>query len=217
MPSSPALPAPRTFAAALCLAALSACSDHPAEDTAQTASADAPQAAAPAGTDAAALSDGTRGGTGRVPMGDAPASGADGPVLRMSTGPQVHLVDAAGMAVYMLEGNTDGSRCDATCEEAWPPVLATASRAEAGTGLDPQLLGMSPRGDQSYQVSYGNSPLYRYAGDAGAGRTNGHGVRDQWGTWSLVGLDGKPVSDPLTQDGGTPGEAGGEAAADPAS
>lgn len=190
----------RTLAAALCLAALSACTDRPAGEAAGTVPQEAQpdaNAALPVDAGQAALSDGTRGRTARVPAADASGAGAGGPVLGMSTGPQVHLIDAAGAAVYMLEGNTDGSKCDAACEEAWPPVLATASRADAGTGLDPQLLGMLPRGDQSYQVSYGNSPLYRYAGDAGAGRTNGHGVRDQWGTWSLVGLDGKPVTDPL--------------------
>jgi predicted lipoprotein with Yx(FWY)xxD motif len=45
-------------------------------------------------------------------------------------------------------------------------------------------------------VTYAGQPLYRYSGDAGAKRTAGAGVEDQWGKWSLVGLDGKAQPDP---------------------
>ena len=118
-------------------------------------------------------------------------------MLSMSGGPSPHVVDGAGSAVYVLEGNADGRKCDAACEEAWPPVITSEQRTGAGTGVEAANIGMLQRGDRAH-VTYRAQPLYRYAGDAGANRTAGHGVQDQWGTWSLIGPDGSPL--PPRQD-----------------
>lgn len=115
--------------------------------------------------------------------------GTENATLAMSGTASSHLVDGAGSAVYVLEGNTDGSKCDAACEEVWPPVLAHDSQPSAGQGVEQARIGTLERDGRSY-ATYGGQPLYRYSGDAGAGRTAGHGVVDQWGRWSLVGLDG---------------------------
>ena len=115
--------------------------------------------------------------------------GAENTTLAMSGTSSSHLVDGAGSAVYVLAGNEDGSKCDAACEEVWPPVLANATQPDAGEGVEASRIGTVQRGDRTY-VTYGGQPLYRYAGDAGAERTSGAGVEDQWGKWSL-GLDGQ--------------------------
>lgn len=122
-------------------------------------------------------------------------AGDENATLAMSGTPSPHLVDGAGSAVYALAGNTDGSKCNAACEEAWPPVIAHDAQPTAGTGVEPARIGILQRGDRSH-VTYGGKPLYRYAGDAGANRTAGAGVEDQWGKWSLVGLDGEALEDP---------------------
>lgn len=117
--------------------------------------------------------------------------------LEMSGTPGSHLVDGAGSAVYVLAGNADGSKCDAACQEAWPPVLAHDALPSAGTGVEASRIGTLEREGRRH-VTYGGQPLYRYAADAGAGRTAGSGVQDQWGKWSLVGLDGRALTDAMT-------------------
>lgn len=133
-----------------------------------------------------------------APMDQVPVAqqgGAANATLAMSGTPSSHLVDGAGSAVYVLAGNTDGGKCDAACQEAWPPVLAHEARPTAGAGVEGGRIGTLEREGRTH-VTYGGQPLYRYSGDAGAGRTAGAGVQDQWGTWSLVGLDGQPLPDP---------------------
>ena len=125
----------------------------------------------------------------------APAGDAANATLAMSGTASSHLVDGAGSAVYILSGNADGQKCDAACREAWPPVLAHEAQPTAGTGVERSRLGTLEREGRTH-VTYGGQPLYRYAGDAGVGRTAGAGVQDQWGKWSLVGLDGQPLADP---------------------
>lgn len=120
--------------------------------------------------------------------------GSENATLAMSGTATSHLVDGAGSAVYVLAGNTDGSKCDAACEEVWPPVLAHAMQPTAGPGIEATRIGTLARGDRSY-VTFAGQPLYRYSGDAGAKRTAGAGVEDQWGKWSLVGLDGQALPD----------------------
>jgi predicted lipoprotein with Yx(FWY)xxD motif len=124
-----------------------------------------------------------------------PADASGTPTLAMSGTPSSHLVDGAGSAVYVLGGNTDGSRCDQACQEVWPPVMAHDAQPVPGPGVEASRLGTLERDGRSH-VTYGGQPLYRYAGDTAAGRTTGAGVEDQWGKWSLVGLDGQALADP---------------------
>lgn len=118
-----------------------------------------------------------------------PAEAERRPLVALSDTEPAHLVDAAGQALYVLEGNEDGSRCDAECENAWPPVQAEASQPIAGQGGVAGELSTMPRADGGLHVTYNGQPLYRYAADSGVGATAGDGVQDQWGTWSLVTAD----------------------------
>ncbi|MEN1970957.1 hypothetical protein WCE34_01230 [Luteimonas sp. MJ204] len=121
--------------------------------------------------------------------------GNENATLAMSGSPSSHLVDGAGSAVYVLAGNTDGSKCDAVCEEVWPPVMAHDLQPTGAAGVESARIGTLER-EGRIHVTYGGEPLYRYSGDAGANRTSGAGVDDQWGKWSLVGLDGRTLPDP---------------------
>ena len=122
-----------------------------------------------------------------------PAQAERRPILAISDSQPAHLVDGAGQALYVLEGNDDGSRCDAACEDAWPPVQAEETQPLAGPGGYETRLGTMPRPDGGLHVTYHGQPLYRYAADSGVGATAGHGVEDQWGAWSLVTPEGPPV------------------------
>ena len=95
------------------------------------------------------------------------------------------LTDASGRSVYTLVGNMDGSKCDATCEDAWPPVLVEAAVGNVD-GIQQGTLANRTRADGTIQVTYEGQPLYRYAGDGSADSTSGHGVNDQWGEWKLA-------------------------------
>lgn len=122
-----------------------------------------------------------------------PAQAERRPVVTVSDADPAHLVDSAGQALYLLEGNEDGSRCDAACEDAWPPVQAEDAEPLAGPGGYETRLGTMRREDGGLHVTYQDQPLYRYAADSGVGATAGHGVEDQWGTWSLVSPEGPAV------------------------
>lgn len=105
-----------------------------------------------------------------------------------------HLVDGAGVAVYMVEGDTDGTKCTGECLQAWPPLLVTDTRpAPSGSLPAGANVGSIKRPDGSTQVTYNGHPLYHYAADTGRGRTAGHGVKDQWGRWSLLTPQGEPA------------------------
>lgn len=127
------------------------------------------------------------------PADASPAQAERRPVVVISETDPPHLTDSAGQALYVLEGNADGSRCDAACEDAWPPVLADDAEPIASPGGLGPLLGSMPRGDGGLHVTYQDQPLYRYAADSGVGATAGHGVDDQWGSWSLLSPEGPPL------------------------
>lgn len=124
----------------------------------------------------------------------APDSVSKATSLRLSQGSPLYLVDASGASLYFLEDNRGGMRCDEICEGAWPPVLADSAQATAAQGVATSKLGTIPRRDGGVHVTYAQQPLYRYAGDSGAGRTAGHGVKDRWGNWSLITPSGERLS-----------------------
>ncbi|NZA27945.1 hypothetical protein H0E84_16315 [Luteimonas sp. SJ-92] len=178
---------PRLLLALAAATVLSACQGDRAEERA---------AGAPTPAERPALGPGEPpAGVGAAPQGQAGDGRAT--VVASDTEP-AYLTDAARQALYVLEGNDDGTRCDAECEEAWPPVTARQTQPTPGPGLQADLLGTMPRSDSSLHVTYDGRPLYRYAADAGAARTAGHGVEDQWGRWALVSVHGPAV--PESQD-----------------
>lgn len=119
-----------------------------------------------------------------------PGTPATGPTLMesqaMAPGGGTYVTDSAGNALYMLEGNRDGTKCTGACLEAWPPLLVGDAQPTAGPSLEASMVASMKRPDGAMQVTYNNHPLHRYAADTGRGRTAGHDVHDQWGGWYLL-------------------------------
>lgn len=134
-------------------------------------------------------------GQARIEGGPMPAAPVTGHTLVESQAPGPnggsYLADSAGSAVYMLEGDRDGSKCTGNCLRVWPPLLVGETRPTAGPNLDPSMVGSVKRPDGSMQVTYNNHPLYHYAADAGRGMTSGHNVKDQTGQWYLLTARGE--------------------------
>jgi predicted lipoprotein with Yx(FWY)xxD motif len=110
-------------------------------------------------------------------------------------------VDAKGLTLYGLTDDTDGtSTCDGACAEAWPPLTVDGSDLPAG--LDRDLYSVIERSDGTFQLEAGPWPLYRFAGDAEPGDTNGQG---SGGVWFAVAPDGsligRPDADPAASAG----------------
>ena len=96
------------------------------------------------------------------------------------------LTTADGFTVYGFKNDSDGtSTCTDTCAENWPAV--TTASEELPAGLDPQVFSVVEGADEVYQLKAGDWPLYRFAGDAAAGDTNGQGQGD---VWFVVSPDG---------------------------
>lgn len=107
----------------------------------------------------------------------------------------VYLTDAAGRALYVLEGEPrDSVTCYDECAQEWPPFAAGRTRPAAGSdAVRAELVSVVTRREGRRQVAYNGHPLYYYHDDREPGQTAGHDVHDQWGGWYLVGPDGEPV------------------------
>ena len=89
------------------------------------------------------------------------------------------LVDTSGLTLYGLTKDTNGtSTCVDACATTWPPLVVDGSSLP--TGLDPGVFSVIARPDGSHQLKAGKWPLYRFAGDAAAGDTNGEGSGGVW-------------------------------------
>lgn len=168
---------------------LVACQPQRGEERTSAADTPAP-AAAPAQTSASAVASGQPDPTEGTAI-ESTAPDGQAPRLLLAGGPAGYLTDASGAAVYFMEGNYDGTKCDETCERAWPPVVASNGKAQAGAGIDGALVSSAPRAKGGQHVTYGGYAVYRYAGDQGPGRTSGDGVKDKWGQWHVVRPDTK--------------------------
>jgi predicted lipoprotein with Yx(FWY)xxD motif len=119
----------------------------------------------------------------------APEAAADVPVGQGDTELGTVLVDAEGLTLYGLTDDTDGvSTCDGACAEAWPPLTVDGSDLPAG--LDSELFSVVERSDGTFQLKAAEWPLYRFAGDAAPGDTNGQG---SGGVWFAVAPDGSLI------------------------
>ena len=105
-----------------------------------------------------------------------------------------YLVDGAGRALYILDGqrhNAGMDRCMGECLRIWPPVH-TSGPPTAGPGVDPARLGSMPMHGAPH-VTYAGWPLYYYHRDRGPGDTTGQAIQDRWGYWYLLSPSGEPI------------------------
>ena len=105
-----------------------------------------------------------------------------------------YVVDAAGRALYILEGTRGASgmnRCSGQCLSVWPPLRAAGPQV-AGGRLNQSLVSVVP-GYGGSQVAYAGWPLYYYHHDQAPSDTTGQGVSDAWGMWHLLSPSGEPI------------------------
>jgi len=108
------------------------------------------------------------------------------------------LVDSRGRTVYLFRKDSRGK---SSCAAAWPPVRAQGAPVP-GPGLSAAKLTTTARSDGAPQVLYNGHPLYRYAGDAKPGDTNGQRVTAFGAAWFAVSGAGQVVSRPASKPGG---------------
>ena len=83
------------------------------------------------------------------------------------------------MTLYGFTKDADGApTCEGDCADAWPPLLVDGPELPAGSTR--RCSPSSQRPDGSFQLKAGKWPLYRFAGDAAPGETNGQGSGDVW-------------------------------------
>ena len=99
------------------------------------------------------------------------------------------VVDSDGRTLYAFTNDTDGtSTCTGACATAWPAATVTADPVP-GPGVT-ATLSLVDAPDGGTMLKAGKWPLYRFAGDATAGDTNGQG---SGGVWFVVRADGTLV------------------------
>jgi predicted lipoprotein with Yx(FWY)xxD motif len=134
------------------------------------------------------------GAYGAQPPAKTPASSSSTVSLKTGSGdPGTFLVDSQGRALYLWEADKGKmSACDGACAQAWPP-LTTDGTPKAGNGVKASLLGTTKRSDGTTEVTYNGHPLYYFAGDSGAGQTNGQGNDGFGADWWVVAPSGKAI------------------------
>ena len=90
------------------------------------------------------------------------------------------VTDGTGATLYRYDKdrpNPSRWTCAGACVKSWIPVIVPDSVQTVGVAKS--LLGTVHR-DGMKQLTLGGWPLYRYAGDSGAGQLNGQGKDGQW-------------------------------------
>jgi len=90
-----------------------------------------------------------------------------------------------GKTVYTLTSGGQQVPCSGACAQVWPAVTLPAGTTKA-TGTGVKNVGTATGG----QVTINSAPVYTFAGDAGAGTTNGEGINSFGGTWNVVKASG---------------------------
>jgi predicted lipoprotein with Yx(FWY)xxD motif len=90
-----------------------------------------------------------------------------------------------GKTVYTLTSGGQQVPCSGACLQVWPAVTLPAGTTKA-TGTGVKNVGTAAGG----HVTINGAPVYTFAGDAGAGTTNGEGINSFGGTWNVVKASG---------------------------
>jgi predicted lipoprotein with Yx(FWY)xxD motif len=99
------------------------------------------------------------------------------------------IVDPDGMTLYAFTDDTNGTpTCFDACARVWP-ASQVAGEPVSGEGISAPLRAVDAPGGGTMVVA-GKWPLYRFAGDAAPGDTNGQG---SGGVWFVVAPDGTLV------------------------
>jgi predicted lipoprotein with Yx(FWY)xxD motif len=103
------------------------------------------------------------------------------------------VMDSSGQTLYAYKDDTPtSSACTAEwCLQDWPPVLVKQLPADI-PGISGRL-GLLRRPDGTVQLTLGDHPLYRFAGDQRPGDLRGQGIG---GDWSAVTPEGTVVTGP---------------------
>jgi predicted lipoprotein with Yx(FWY)xxD motif len=140
------------------------------------------------------------GGSGNPPasLGSTAAGGASAITLSLHNG---KLVGADGRTLYVNSADTTTHViCTGSCTSQWPPV---DGKPTAGAGVSASKISSFTRPDGTVQATYAGHPLYEFQGDSAPGDTNGKGITDAGGTWTVAGAAAAPpASAPSTSTGG---------------
>jgi predicted lipoprotein with Yx(FWY)xxD motif len=137
----------------------------------------------------AACGGGSGGDKATAPAGAHAAAGQASIKLSTSSLGDI-LTDQSGRTLYAFTDDKGGtSSCTGQCIATWP-ALASKDKVTAAAGANPALLKETRRAEGTSQATYGDWPLYYYAGDMGPGDVDGQGVD---GVWFVVGADGKLI------------------------
>jgi predicted lipoprotein with Yx(FWY)xxD motif len=99
------------------------------------------------------------------------------------------MVDADGHTLYAFTKDANGTpTCTDACAKAWPAAKVTGAPA-ADPAITAAITTIDAPGGGT-MLKAGKWPLYRFAGDAAPGDTNGQG---SGGLWFVVGADGKLI------------------------
>ncbi len=91
------------------------------------------------------------------------------------------LTDARGDTLYTFKSDPPNTTtCASGCDQTWPAVtIAKGAAPLADKGIAANI-GVIVRADNTYQITYNDAPLYRYAGDRNPGDANGNGLAGLW-------------------------------------
>jgi predicted lipoprotein with Yx(FWY)xxD motif len=104
------------------------------------------------------------------------------------------LTDGSGRTVYLwVKDGMNASACSGACASLWPPVTTGGTPTASGSAKGSDL-GTITRSDGAKQVTYNGHALYYYAGDSGAGQTNGQGTDSFGAKWWLVAPAGTSIT-----------------------
>lgn len=139
---------------------------------------------------------------GKIRVVSAPVTTAPAPLVQVSVNPHLGpiLTDAQGRTLYYLTSEYGGAptQCTGACLTHWTPLSVPVAGGDAVEGPGTTgVLSVETRSDGINQVSYGEAPLYTFAGDKGPGDINGMGIHAFGGVWLAVQVSALPMVTPI--------------------